>query len=183
MKPFVKGLIVVEGKEDEAYLTSFLNATIITTRGYTLPEEEMLFIKEASKDNDILCLTDPDDAGISIFEKIKGFLPKTIRICVEIKKCTRGKKNGVAECEKEEILRVLKPHITNKKPKNKSDITAVHLYRLGIMGDSKSKKRREFICKKLNLGICNNKTFLKRINFLNITFNDLEEVVKQYGNK
>lgn len=183
MKYIINDLIIIEGKEDESYLSSFIDGNFITTRGYTIPKEEIDYIKEVRKQHNVICLTDPDEAGNAIFEKINGLLQNISRICVDIRKCTRGVKSGIAECEKEEIIEKLKPYITQTKFISSSDIKEIDLYNLGITGGSNSKKIREFVCLKLHLGLCNSKTILKRIHYLNITFKTLEETVIKYGNQ
>ena len=102
---------------------------------------------------------------------------------MDIHKCTRGVKSGIAECEQEEIIDKLKPYIAQTKFVSSSDVKEIDLYNLGITGGSNSKKIREFICLKLRLGLCNSKTILKRIHCLNITFKTLEETVIKYGNQ
>ena len=44
MKYFINKIIVVEGKEDVSYLSSFIDSEYIVTNGYELPKEEIEYI-------------------------------------------------------------------------------------------------------------------------------------------
>ena len=48
---------------------------------------------------------------------------------------------------------------------------------LGLTGGEKASKLRELISKKFNLGHGNAKTLRKRLNMLNITFEELKEAI------
>ena len=47
----INAVLIVEGKEDVSYLSSFINALFFTTNGYDLNEEKISFLKEAAKRN------------------------------------------------------------------------------------------------------------------------------------
>ena len=52
MKYYLNNILVVEGKEDVSYLSSFLDAEFVTTNGYDIPEEEIEYFKRGkSKGN------------------------------------------------------------------------------------------------------------------------------------
>ena len=48
---------------------------------------------------------------------------------------------------------------------------------LGLSGDKNSSLLREKVSKKLSLGYGNSKTILKRINMLNISLDELKEII------
>ena len=175
MKYFINKIIIVEGKEDVSYLSSFIEAEYITTNGYDIPLEEIDYINEASKHKEILVLVDPDKAGREIEKKLKTKLVKAAYITINISRCNRGKKNGVAECEPEEIIRVLKPHFSSKntqktckKPSNLSKL------------DLTDKDLREYLSKKFHLGKVNLKKLFIRLETLEITSEELESAIKEY---
>ena len=89
-------------------------------------------------------------------------------------------KVGVAESEKEEILRALKNSILYKRD-IKTTITISDLLTLGLTGSETSAKKRYFISSKLSLGKSNTKSFLKKINLLGITFEELKEINDAYS--
>ena len=84
MKYFINKIIVVEGKEDASYLSSFIEAEYVITNGYDIPKEEIDYLNEASKHTDILVLVDPDEAGRQIEEKLKALLVKATYLCVDV---------------------------------------------------------------------------------------------------
>ena len=102
---------------------------------------------------------------------------------VEKKKAIRGKKVGIAETRKEDILEALENVVTFTDCLI-GDVTYDDLYELGFMGKNDSKNKREFVSNKFHLGWCNAKNFLKRVNMFNITKDMLKEVIdNDYSNK
>lgn len=173
----IKEVIVVEGKSDLIFLKSFLDADIITTNGSEISKETLDLIKKANENTGVIVLTDPDYPGIRIRNKIVEYIGDCKHAFVEKSKAIKGKKVGIAETKKEDVLEALKNVVTYKKeaPKN---INEVDLYELGLIGKEASKEKREKIAKYYHLGWCNGKTFLKRVNMFGLTINDLKEVIK-----
>jgi ribonuclease M5 len=163
---------VVEGKEDASYLSNYIDSEIVTVQGYELSDPIISYLK----DKRVIALLDPDEAGKTIRKRLNEKLTDVINIEIDIKKCTRGVKNGVAECEIDEIMAKLEPYFTEKA--RKSPIFDVHsLYELGI---SENKQLRDYVCTKLNLGKCNNKQLLKRINASNVQLDQLKKIIEEY---
>ena len=171
MKYYFDGIIVVEGSNDSAYLSSFIEAMYVHTNGYSIDNEEIDFINHSNKA--VLLLVDPDDAGKKIREKLNTVIPNCHNVEVNIKCCNKNGKHGVAECEKEEIMRVLGGFLSNNAPKY-GNLTSSDLLGLGI----DSKEKRETLSRKLHLGKCNNKQLIKRLNFLNIGLDKVKEAIK-----
>lgn len=178
MKYFINKIIVVEGKEDVSYLSSFIEAEYITTNGYEIPKEEVEYINEASKHKEILVLVDPDKAGRQIEERLKQKLVKATYISIDITKCIRGEKDGVAEASKEEILRVLNSHFSSKNAQKSRNLQG-NLSKL----DLTNKELRDHLSKKYHLGKCNLKKLFIRLETLDISPEELEQSIKEfYGN-
>ena len=172
MKYYFDGIIVVEGKGDVSYLSSFIDSVYVTTNGYEIPKEEVAFLNNKRNDKRIIVLTDSDEAGKEIRNKLSKVLNNKIDVEVDLLKCNKKGKHGVAECEKEEIINVLKEHFCKKQQGqqlNLSDLSSLEL----------DKEKRECVARQLSLGKCNNKTFLKRLNYLNIN----KEQLRKYGNQ
>ena len=172
MKYHISNVIVVEGKDDEAFLSSFIDAIYVKTNGYQIPKEEIDFLNNPRNQKPIIILTDSDIAGKQIRERINKLVSKGLNIEVDIVKCNKKNKHGVAECEREEVINALKEHIDNiilKETITNADIVSLDI----------DKSKREIICDELKLGLCNNKTFIKRLNYLGYT----KEELKKYGNK
>ena len=170
MKIFLDGILVVEGKEDASYLSNYISSEIVTTNGFEIPKEKISYLK----DKKIIVLTDPDEAGLRIRQKLNELLPNSINVEVDIKRCIRNTKNGVAECDIDEVLTKLKPFIVNQID-TESDITISDLYDLGLMNN---KDLREQVCVKLKFGKCNAKTMYKRLLNNNIKLEQLYEIMK-----
>ena len=170
MKIYLDGILVVEGKEDASYLSNYIDSEIVTTNGFDIPKEVISYLK----DKKVIVLTDPDEAGLKIRQKLNELLPTVINVEVDIKKCIRNTKNGVAECDINEVLTKLKPYYIDKND-SQSDITINDLYNLGLMNN---KDLRDEVSRRLNLGKCNAKTLYKRLLNNNIKLEQLCEIIK-----
>lgn len=179
MKKIIDGIIVVEGITDEAYLTSFLDVEIIKTNGYQIPKKDVQYLEKYAQNTNILILVDSDEAGNTIRKKLNNLLPTAINLEVDISKCNKRGKHGIAECDKEEILKVLKPYVVEKKLET-GNVTVHDLLMLGLTGPN-SKTNKEKIINELSLGVCNTKTFIKRLNYRNVGTNILKGILD--GNK
>ena len=87
MKFYIDGVIVVEGTNDGSYLSSFIDAMYVCTNGCETPEGELDFLREASKTKQIIILTDSDEAGMKIREKLNRILPNSENAIVDLSKC------------------------------------------------------------------------------------------------
>ena len=170
MKISLSKILVVEGKEDASYLSSYISSEIVTVNGFEIPKETISYLKN----KEVILFLDPDESGKKIREKLNKELPNAINIEIDISKCNRGKKNGVAECQIDEILTKLHKYVISYLSKE-TDIKYDDLYSLGLLNN---KELRDEVCAKLNLGSCNAKTFYKRLINNGITLKQLQEAVK-----
>lgn len=174
MKIFLNRILVVEGKEDASYLSNYIDSEIVVINGYELSKATISYLK----DKPVILLLDPDKAGLDIREKLNSLLNDAININVDINKCTRGTKNGIAECQIDEILSQLKD-FSAKKPAKLQYFQTSDLYKLGL---SDNKELRKYVCKRLNLGECNFKSLTKRLEMNNISLPKLYEIIEEYQN-
>jgi ribonuclease M5 len=172
MKIFLDGTLVVEGKEDASYLSNFISSEIVIVNGYELSKSTIAYLKNKK----VILLLDPDEAGSRIRERLNKELPNAINVEIDISKCIRGEKNGVAECQIEEIMQQLSPYVVEKHDENSSDIKMSDLYELGLINNKDS---RDKICQKLNLGNCNGKQLFKRLTINNISLDKLREIIEK----
>ena len=172
MKIFLDGTLVVEGKEDASYLSNFISSEIVIVNGYELSKSTIAYLKNKK----VILLLDPDEAGLKIRERLNKELPNAINVEIDISKCIRGEKNGVAECQIEEIMQQLSPYVVEKHNENSSDIKMSDLYELGLINN---KDLRDKICQKLNLGNCNGKQLFKRLTINNISLDKLREIIEK----
>ncbi len=178
MKKQINGIIVVEGKSDVALLSNFIDAEFVTTNGSDIPFETISYLKEASKNKEIIVLTDPDSPGKRIRDVLDQNIPNLVHCFIEKSHAIRNGKVGVAECDMDEIFRALENKFINKV--NKFDIiTMSDLYDLGLSGTDDSFEKRNYVCHKLNLGFGNAKTLLKRLNSQGITKEEIGKILNE----
>ena len=84
-------------------------------------------------------------------------------------------KVGVAESQKEEVLRALENIVTFNE-NNKGSLTQTDIYLLKISGPG-SNFNKEKIINHFHLSPCNSKTLLKRLNLLNVKKEELEKII------
>lgn len=168
---YFDGIIVVEGKQDVSFLSSFIQSEYVITNGYDLPSSELGYLEAASSKKTIIVLTDSDSAGELIRSKIN--LPSSINIRVDLNTCNKRGKHGVAESSQEEIVNVLQEYLT-KSPSNKEILSTSFLSSLGL-----SKKiNRTFLAKKVPVGECNLKKLAVRLTTLEIPENEIKKIME-----
>lgn len=173
---FFDGIIIVEGKNDVSYLSSFITSEYVVLNGLEIDKNNLEYLTHVQDKRKILLLVDPDKAGEEITRK---FLTKNIKVevvKVDYEKCNKNGKHGIAECEKEEILNKLNSFLS----KNKFVIGKITLTMLEELGILSSKEKFGFIIDKLGYGKCNIKTFLKRLNYNNVTYDTILNEMKNY---
>ena len=170
-KKYIPGVIVVEGSHDASKLSLLYETVFVITNGYEVPKEEANFLKALKDDIQVIVLTDKDDAGKKIREKLNEIRSNVINIEIEAPKSS--KKKGVAECNLKDIKNALDKYTSEKKAADEID-----LYKLGIVGQPNSKEIRKLISNKFNLGLVNKNNLKSRLNLLGITLKELEEEIK-----
>ena len=164
----INGVLVVEGKSDVSYLSSFINTLFFTTNGYDINEEKIAFLKEAVKVNKVIVFTDDDKAGETIRNKIKTEINGVFDAKIDANSRKDYLKNGVAEASKESILKALDPYFTEDGP-NKVDYDLAGF--ISLSKDPSSK--REEIIKKYRLIDGNNKALENQLRILKISKEEL----------
>lgn len=179
-----KDVIVVEGTSDVNKLRLLVDADFVTTNGSEISRETILYIKELSKTRRIIILTDPDYPGMRIREKIASEVPSCLHAYIDRAKAVKGKKLGVAECEKEEIIRALSKVVEYKKiDEETKTFNETVLYSLGLVGQENSRALREIVYKHFNIGYGNAKTLCKRLNMLDVSIEEVKKVLKESENE
>ena len=174
----MEDIIVVEGLHDEIRLKSiYPNCNCVITNGSEISKETLDYIKELSKNHNIIIFTDPDSPGEKIRSRILEVVPNAKNAFIRKKDSIshNHKKVGVEHAKKDVIIDAL-DGIYNKESKSIGTLTNLDLFKLGLNGDSNSAKIRNMISNELNIGMPNSKQFLKRCNTLGITYEKLEEM-------
>ena len=173
MKLFLNGVLVVEGKEDASYLSNYIESEIVVVNGYEMSDSTINYLKGKT----IIALLDPDDAGKQIRKTLNDKLENVINVEIDINKCIRGTKNGVAECSIDEIMAKLQPYSV-KNPAKLKRIQESDIFKMGLVNGDVD--LRKYVCEKLNLGKCNGKVLLKRLNANNVSMEELTKIVEEY---
>ena len=176
---YLEELLGVEGKSDEALIKSFLECYVFKSNGFDLKDDDIKFLNEVSKVRKIIVLTDSDEAGEQIRQKINNKVSNTYNVFIDRKLCNKKGKHGVAESSKNSIIEALKDYIKLESPKE-DKIETYQLASLGLNGESNAKEKRRYICKRFSLGFCNFKTMKDRLNILRISIDDVREAMKGY---
>lgn len=177
MKPFLNCVLVVEGKSDAAYISSLYEVEIVTTNGYVCDPLELDYLKAISNKKQVVVLTDPDEAGLTIKNTVLKTIPTAKVVSVNKECCDKGGKHGVAECKTEEIKRVL--DVFQDKTQAK---TTDYLLESYILNELKN-NQKESVAKHFHLGVyTSNKRLINRANNLNITKEEIESFLNKHGN-
>ena len=178
----VKYPIIVEGKYDKAFLKSFLDATVLTTEGFSVYKNDQFkeLATQISKDKKIIVLTDSDNAGKHIRNYLKNILKDieiinlyTPQIVGKEKRKEKPSKEGFLGVEgqnKEEIITLLQEFIATENRSNEEKITKTDLYFCGLSGNENASFKRQELLKAMNLP-------------LNISTNMLLEVLNRKYNR
>lgn len=148
--------IIVEGKYDKIKLSSLVDAVIIVTNGFSIfkDNEKLELIRYYAKKTGIIILTDSDSAGRKIRGYIKGavgegnirnvYIPDIFGKEKRKTKPSAEGKLGVEGINSKLIMEAFeKAGITASHSENRSDITKLTLYELGLSGGSNSRELRE----------------------------------------
>jgi ribonuclease M5 len=157
--------IIVEGKYDKNTLSQILDATIITTGGFSVfnsKEKQSLILRLAEKGG-IIVLSDSDGGGHQIRRFLKGLLPadKIYNLYIpEIpgkeKRKTKASKAGllgVEGMEREVIEKIFSPFanadsvLKKDVPDGKKMITKLDFFEDGLSGGEDSVRKRDELAK------------------------------------
>ena len=155
--------IIVEGRYDKSALSGFLDATIITTGGFSIfnDKEKQALLRRISA-NGVILLTDSDGGGKQIRKFLQGILPpdKIHNLFIpkiEGKESRKRRKSaagtlGVEGMEKDVILRLLAPFIDGEKvEKNTKMITKVDFFVDKLTGCDGASENRAWLCRQCDL--------------------------------
>lgn len=169
MKKSINGFIIVEGAGDKAFLSSFLDCEIIVLGGFSIPHRTIEYIKALSKFTTPLLLTDPDEAGETIRKRVSERVENIVNLKIDFVNRKKYKKHGVAETDKESVLKLLEPYygVYNCF----SDIKLIDLiniendYHINII---------DFVNSTFKTSACNKKGLLHQLKQLNINLEDIK---------
>ena len=166
----IDGVLIVEGKEDVSYLSSFLNALFFTTNGYDVNKEKIEFLKLASTTNKLIIFSDSDDAGESIRNKLKSEINGVFEAKCQQNYRKNYKKKGIAESTKESIVDALKEFVSD---------TPIELYNYDLSTlvslSTDPEKSKRLIINKYRLIEGNLKSIQNQLNILRVKPHEIRE--------
>ena len=171
-------VLVVEGKNDKArILAIYPNLQVITTNGSEISEETLSMIEQLAKEHKIILFLDPDFPGERIRNIILSRVPTCQNVFISKKKAIdyRKKKVGVEHASDSDIIEALEHTITYRY--DSVTLTTSDFYELGLLGSEKSSEKRAYLSSVLHLGNPNGKTLLKRLNFMQVTYEKVREIL------
>jgi ribonuclease M5 len=171
-------IIVVEGLHDEINIKSvYPNANCVITNGSEVSKDTINLLKELSKNNEIIVFTDPDSPGERIRSIISDAIPNCSHAFLRNYECRskNGRKVGIEHASKDVIIDALGK--IYKQTNEPDTITNIELFELGLNGSNESRILRDKLSDYLNIGKPNAKTFLKRVNLLRLTKEDIKELL------
>lgn len=152
----VNEAIIVEGKYDKITLSNFIDATIITTNGFSVfkDKEKRKLISVLAEKKGLVVVTDSDSSGLMIRNYLKKFCPsgtiKNVYIPQIMGKERRKEKPskegflGVEGMSKEIMLSAFsKSGIIGEEREKSRKMTKNDLFTFGLSGQTESSKKRE----------------------------------------
>ena len=161
--------VVVEGRDDEAAVLRAVDAAVISTHGWGLPDGNVERIRAAYERTGIIILTDPDFAGENIRRRLSEQFPDAKHAYLACPEASKrqgervvdiGVENAAPEAIQAALLAARAQVQTGLSAET---VTQADLIALGLAGGSGSTQLREALGKELGIGSCNAKAFARRL--------------------
>ena len=161
--------VVVEGRDDEAAVLRAVDAAVISTHGWGLPDGNVERIRAAYERTGIIILTDPDFAGENIRRRLTEQFPDAKHAYLARPEASKrqgervvdiGVENAAPEAIQAALLAARAQVQTGLSAET---VTQADLIALGLAGGSGSTQLREALGKELGIGSCNAKAFARRL--------------------
>ena len=180
MKPKIREVIVVEGRDDTCAVKRAVDAVTIETHGFGISQRTWKNLETAYKEKGIIVFTDPDFAGNNIRKRVLERFPKAKEAFLSRNKATKKNDIGIENASPEAILEALqKVQFTLEETEDVFNMDL--MAELGLWGFDDSKYLREQLGDKLGIGYGNAKAFMKKLNKYGITVEQLKERIDEIG--
>lgn len=173
----IKEAIVVEGKNDTLNILKAVDAYTIETSGTHLSKEVLSLIQQAQKTRGVIVFTDPDSPGDYIRNKVNQQINGCKNAFLPSKKARGKGKVGIEHASHADILEALE-HCVTYDAEVKESLNWAEFLELGLSGGMESSRKRAVVSHHFHLGEANAKTCFKRLNMLQITKTQIEEVLR-----
>ncbi len=182
MKPIIKEIIVVEGRDDETAVKRAVEAEIIITHGFGIKAKTFDLIKKAQQKCGVIILTDPDHAGEQIRKRIDERIKGCKHAFVSRKDATLADDIGIENASPESIrVSLEKAHATSSELVE--TFTKSDLLQNDLIISSNASLRRNILGDILGIGYGNAKTFLRRLNKYGITREMFDQAIIRLENQ
>lgn len=183
IKRKISEVVVVEGKDDTANLKQYYEVDTYETQGSAISEEDLERIERLDDLRGVIVFTDPDHSGERIRRLIMTAIPTVKHAFLnrdeaKPKSKTKGHSLGVEHASFEDLEKALGHVTSNFEDEADFDITHADLVRLGLIGHTDSRRRREYLGQSLRIGYSNAKQLLKRLALFGITLAEVEEIME-----
>ncbi len=156
--------VIVEGKYDKNTLLQVINATVITTGGFSIfnSREKQGLIKKLAERGGIILLTDSDGGGVQIRRFLHSILPPERvhnlyipSIAGKEKRKARPSRAGtlgVEGMERELLEGLFLPFSDEKLPNSqKNEITKLDFFEAGLSGGANAVQKRDALALRFGL--------------------------------
>ncbi len=179
-------VIVVEGKDDTANLKRYYEVDTYETRGSAINQDDLERIATLQELRGVIVFTDPDYNGERIRKIIMREIPQAKHAFLNRgeavpKSKTKGRSLGVEHASFEDLEKALSGLVGSYEDEHFFDITKSDLMRLGLLMESDSRKRREYLGEALRIGYCNGKQLLKRLELFGVSLTEVEDAMAGYS--
>ncbi|MGN0173645.1 MAG: toprim domain-containing protein [Acutalibacteraceae bacterium] len=162
----LKQAVVVEGKYDKIKLSSIIDAPIIVTNGFGIfkDKQKLNYIKQVAKKRGIIIMTDSDNAGFIIrnrilkavnnkAEVINVYIPDVFGKEKRKKSPSAEGKLGVEGVDSDIIKNALEKYgvLCENSEIRQNEISKTDLYSFGLTGAENSANKRKKLLKELYL--------------------------------
>ena len=184
MRPKIKEIIIVEGKDDISAVKQAVDAHVIAVHGYSSFRKDTINkLKNIALTNEIIILTDPDFAGKKIRDLIIKYIPNAKHAFISRENATKKGNIGVENASSDVIIKALQDsNIKFFRSKMKNNFTSSDLIDNNLCYGKDSKIRREKLGNLLHIGYYNSKQLLSSLNNFNISRKDFEDAIIKINN-
>ncbi|MDR2975883.1 MAG: ribonuclease M5 [Streptococcaceae bacterium] len=178
----IERIIVVEGRDDTANLKRFFDVDTYETGGSAIDASDIERLKRLQDEKGIVVFTDPDYQGERIRKIIMAAIPDALHAFLTPDEALpKGKGSlGIEHASFESLQAALSDLMGNAR-QAESDLTQADLRRLGLVMDSDSRKRREYLGERLRIGYSNGKQLLSRLQMFSIKLKQIDEIMSEYN--
>jgi ribonuclease M5 len=183
----ISEVIVVEGKADTANLMRHYDVKTYETQGSAISDDDLERLERLNDLYGVIVFTDPDHSGERIRRIIMTAIPTVKHAFLnrneaKPKSKTKGHSLGVEHASFADLEKALHNVMSNFEDESEFDMSHSDLIRLGLIGRTDSRKRREFLGEQLRIGYSNAKQQLKRLSLFGLSLKEVTEVMTKYKN-